>query len=95
MNFKQWLIEGGWLNDDKVSEKNKRGARGNGSVKGTTIGPTKNQNPPTGLPTPTSNAPLALAKGTMATAQNQNLAQTGIPTPPEGEQPQIKKMKKS
>lgn len=94
MNFKQWMIEGGWMNDASATDVNKRGASGSGTLGSTTIGPSKHQNPPPGLPTPSSNAPLALAQRTMAAPQGQMPAQTGAPMPQQGQQPQIKKMKK-
>jgi len=95
MNFKEWLLkEGGWSSDDKTSPVNTRGAEGSGTLGSTTIGPMKHPNPPPGMATPSSNAPLALAQRTMAASQNQQLAQTGQPTPQQGQQPQMKKMKK-
>lgn len=94
MKFKQWLIEGGWINDDQATNVNTRGAYGSGTLGSTTIGPSKHQNPPPGLPTPSSNAPLAMAQKTMAVPQGQPLSQTGMPLPQQGQQPQLKKMKK-
>lgn len=53
--FKKWIMEGGFSNDQKASVQSGMGARGNG-----TMGPSKKKNPPDGMPTPSSNAPLAL-----------------------------------
>lgn len=95
MNFKQWMIEGGWLGDDsKATNVNTRGASGSGTLGSTTNGPSKHANPPPGVATPSSNAPLALTQRTMAVPQGQQLAQQGMPTPPQGQQPQVRRMKK-
>lgn len=95
MNFKQWLIEGGWIGDDgKATDVNTRGASGSGTLGSTTNGPSRHPNPPPGMPTPSSNAPFALAQRTMAASQGQQLAQTGMPIPQQGQQPQLKRMKK-
>tara|TARA_Y100000034_G_scaffold55520_1_gene68030 strand:+ start:904 stop:1206 length:303 start_codon:yes stop_codon:yes gene_type:complete len=95
MNFKQWMKEGGWIGDDsQASDVNTRGAYGSGTLGSTTNGPSKHPNPPPGMATPSSNAPFALAQKNNAAPVGQAPAQTGMPIPQQGQQPQIKRMKK-
>ena len=72
LEFRTWF-EGGFGTDEKATVQMGLGVRGAG-----TIGPSRKKNPPDGVRTPTTNAPLALrdqGKGVMPGQQPTPMSQ--------------------